>query len=87
MHVRTCAGSIVPGRRAGAPTPGPDGRMAGVSRPRRPELVAVTVIYVVPLTAALVFLVAVGLWRLALALAAVEAVVLAAVIWAKRTSP
>jgi hypothetical protein len=56
-----------------------------VSPARRTELAAVVVIYVLPLTAALVFLAAVGLWRLALALAAVEAVVLCAVIWAKRT--
>lgn len=56
-----------------------------MSPARRTELAAVVVIYVLPLTAALVFLAAVGLWRLALALAAVEAVVLCAVIWAKRT--
>jgi hypothetical protein len=63
------------------------GRLAGVDRSRRTELAAVVVIYVVPLTAALVFLVAVELWRLALALAAVEAVVLAAVVWARRSTP
>jgi hypothetical protein len=56
-----------------------------VSPARRTERAAVVVIYVLPLTAALVFLAAVDLWRLALALAAVEAVVLCAVIWAKRT--
>jgi hypothetical protein len=46
---------------------------------------AVLVIYVVPLTAAVVFLVSVGLWELALALAVVEALMMVAVVWAKRT--
>jgi hypothetical protein len=58
-----------------------------VSSPRRTALLAVAVVYVVPLTAALVFLLAVGLPQLALALALVEVVVLAAVVWARRTSP
>ena len=43
------------------------------------------VIYVVPLTAAVAFLVYVGLWHLALALAVVEVLMMAAVVWAKRT--
>lgn len=58
-----------------------------VSPARRTELVVLLVIYVVPLTAALVLLVVAGLGQLALALAVVEAVVIAAVVWAKRTSP
>jgi predicted RNA methylase len=58
-----------------------------VSSTRRTELVAVLVLYVVPLTAALVLLLAAGLGQLAVALAVVEAVVVAAVVWAKRTSP
>jgi hypothetical protein len=56
-----------------------------VDRLRRTELVAVLLVYVLPLGAAVVFLVVVGLWQLALALAAVEAVVFSAVVWAKRT--
>jgi hypothetical protein len=57
-----------------------------VSAPRRTELTAVLVVYVLPLTAALLFLATRGLWVLAVALAVVEALVLAAVVWAKRTS-
>jgi hypothetical protein len=84
VHLRP---SIVPAPAPGAPRRPVRGRLCAVSPPRRTELTAIVVIYVVPLTAALVFLVAVGLWELALALAVVEAVVLAAVVWAKRTSP
>ena len=51
---------------------------------RRGDAVAILVVYVVPLTAVTVALLAVGLPRLALALLAVEAVVVAAVLAAKR---
>ena len=52
--------------------------------PDRFELVLVLVVYVVPLGAAVAFLVAVGLRGIALALLAVEALVSAAVVVAKR---
>lgn len=58
-----------------------------MSSARRTELVVLLVLYVVPLTAALVLLLVAGLGQLALGLAVVEAVVIAAVVWAKRTSP
>jgi hypothetical protein len=45
----------------------------------------VLVIYVIPLTAAVAFLVYAGLWELAVALAVVEAVVVAVTVWASRT--
>jgi hypothetical protein len=77
----------VPARRTGVAGRLCPGRLAGVDRSRRTELAAVVVIYVVPLTTALAFLVAVGLWRLAVALAAVEVVVLAAVVWVRRSTP
>lgn len=48
-------------------------------------MAAVLVLYVVPLTAAVAFLVYAGLWQLALALAVVEALMMLAVVWAKRT--
>ena len=56
-----------------------------MERSRRADVVAVLIIYVVPLTAALVLLVAAGLGRLALLLLLVELVVLGAVVWAKRS--
>ena len=55
-----------------------------MDRSRRADLAAVLIIYVVPLTAALVFLLTAGLEGLALALLLVELVVLGAVLWAKR---
>jgi len=51
----------------------------------RGDVVAVLLVYVLPLTGALVFLAVAGLPQLALALLVVEAVVLAAVVWAKRS--
>ena len=54
------------------------------SRPDRFELVVLLVVYVVPLSATVVFLALVGLPGLALALLAVEAVVTACVVAAKR---
>ncbi len=71
----------------GARSPARPGTLRPVSTGRRTELIALLVVYVVPLTAALVFLASRGLWVIAAGLAAVEAVVLAAVVWAKRTSP
>lgn len=56
-----------------------------MDRSRRTDVAAVLVIYVLPLAGALVFLLAAGLQQLALALLVVEAVVLAAVVWAKRS--
>ena len=56
-----------------------------MERSRRADVTAVLIIYVVPLTAALVLLVAAGLGRLALLLLLVELVVLGAVVWAKRS--
>jgi uncharacterized integral membrane protein len=52
---------------------------------RRAGLVLLLLVYVLPLGAAVAFLLVVGLWQLALALAAVEAVVAGAVAWARRT--
>lgn len=77
----------MPARPPGAPRRPPPGRLRAVSPARRTELVVLLVLYVVPLTAALVLLVAAGLGQLALGLAVVEVVVIAAVVWAKRTSP
>ena len=56
-----------------------------MDRSSRADLVAVLLIYVLPLTGALVFLAVAGLPQLALALLVVEAAVLAAVVWAKRS--
>lgn len=56
-----------------------------MDRVGRTELAAVLLVYVLPLGAAVVFLLVVGLWQVALALAVVEAVVFSAVLWARRT--
>ena len=56
-------------------------------RVRRSSLIAVLLIYVLPLTVATVFLVQVGLGVLALALVAVEAVVLLTVLAVREPSP
>lgn len=57
-----------------------------MDRSSRGDVVAVLLIYVLPLAGAVVFLAAAGLPQLALALVVVEAVVLATVLWAKRSS-
>ena len=56
-----------------------------MDRASRTDVVATLLIYVLPLAGAVVFLAAVGLPQLALALVVVEAVVLTAVVWAKRS--
>jgi uncharacterized membrane protein len=75
----------VPARLLGALPHHRPGHTRGVDRSQRTELAAVLLVYVLPLGAAVGFLVVVGLWQLALALAAVEAVVFSAVLWARRT--
>jgi hypothetical protein len=73
----------VPAPAPGAPSAVRSGTLSGVARPRASSVTLVLAVYVVPLTAAVIYLAAVGLPLLAVALAVVE-LTMVGLIWLAR---